>query len=1008
MSFPFRHPARRAGVALAWSLLAAHAAFAAPVNTQTAANAVLGWLRLDHQPLGQRLSASVRDTETIHDAAGTALYHVVHLKPAGYVIVPADDTVEPVIAFSAGGRFDASSGDPVAALVKRDVPRRMARARAGGHDAGHAKAHRKWKGLLWASPNPPPDAEENDAIVIASQVWVAPFVPTLWNQTTDVSGDACYNYYTPPYGAGNANNFPCGCVATCMAQLMYYFHYPATGVGTTSFAITENGMASTGSLIGGNDAGGPYQWTNMPLSPYSVTATQAEAIGALCSDAGVAVNMDYEQDGSGAAIQTAQRALTSTFKFSNVAYDEDDTDGLSGPSLLAMINPNVDARLPVPLAISSSEVGHCVIVDGYGYSGATLFHHVNAGWGGDDDVWYALPNIDTSDAYDFTIIDACLYNIYTNGSGQIISGRVTDPTGAPVSGAAVTATRTGGGAYAATADTNGIYALARIPANSQYALAVTNTGYGSAGGNYSTGASTYGTTTSGNVWGANFTLSPPLLVMPETGFSAVGPVAGPFSVTAQSCTLTNTTSSAISWSLSNNAAWLSVSASNGTVAAGAASALAVSLNSKAGSLAAGNYAASVFVTNLNNHLAQTLAFTLSVKTTNYPISVAGFNADVVVESAALGGNGPLYAQQFDPAIVQFNGMPAAFYQAGLTAVNLASNYAPSVKGLPQSGLFTSAADGVTAFQLGPYNSNNVLYLVPASNTATLTLTSPAAYKSLAILAASSQGGGSGSLVLHFTDNSSSPSVAFLAPNYLVTNSAGAGAALTNFGIVLVGTYSEFYTDDSIPFPALYQTSINLQTQGLHTKQISSVTFTMPATANTNMATGVFALSGAESPFPVITSQPQNVAVARGGNAALSVAVTGAATLSYHWYLNGSSLAGAQSNTINFASVSVTNTGSYQVVITNNSGAVTSSVALVSITNQPVSFLTGGSALKLSGGKFILQLTNLTGQGQVVVSASTNLLQWVPLFTNPSGFGTLMLTDTAAGTFPHRYYRATTP
>jgi hypothetical protein len=141
---------------------------------------------------------------------------------------------------------------------------------------------------------------------------------------------------------------------------------------------------------------------------------------------------------------------------------------------------------------------------------------------------------------------------------------------------------------------------------------------------------------------------------------------------------------------------------------------------------------------------------------------------------------------------------------------------------------------------------------------------------------------------------------------------------------------------------------------------------------------------------------------------LSVAVTGAATLSYHWYLNGSSLAGAQSNTINFASVSVTNTGSYQVVITNNSGAVTSSVALVSITNQPVSFLTGGSALKLSGGKFILQLTNLTGQGQVVVSASTNLLQWVPLFTNPSGFGTLMFTDTAAGTFPHRYYRATTP
>jgi len=51
---------------------------------------------------------------------------------------------------------------------------------------------------------------------------------------------------------------------------------------------------------------------------------------------------------------------------------------------------------------------------------------------------------------------------------------------------------------------------------------------------------------------------------------------------------------------------------------------------------------------------------------------------------------------------------------------------------------------------------------------------------------------------------------------------------------------------------------------------------------------------------------------------------------------------------------------------------------------------------------------LTGQGQVVVSASTHLLQWAPIFTNPSAFGTLSVTDSAAGAFPHRYYRATTP
>ena len=73
----------------------------------------------------------------------------------------------------------------------------------------------------------------------------------------------------------------------------------------------------------------------------------------------------------------------------------------------------------------------------------------------------------------YTIVQACIYNIYTNGSGQIISGRVTDPTGAPVAGATVTAVRNGGGTYSATTDTNGIYALANIPAASSYTLTTT-------------------------------------------------------------------------------------------------------------------------------------------------------------------------------------------------------------------------------------------------------------------------------------------------------------------------------------------------------------------------------------------------------------------------------------------------------------------------------------------------------------------------------------------------------
>jgi hypothetical protein len=137
-------------------------------------------------------------------------------------------------------------------------------------------------------------------------------------------------------------------------------------------------------------------------------------------------------------------------------------------------------------------------------------------------------------------------------------------------------------------------------------------------------------------------------------------------------------------------------------------------------------------------------------------------------------------------------------------------------------------------------------------------------------------------------------------------------------------------------------------------------------------------------------------------------VTGAAPLNYRWLLNGSTVGGAQTNVLNIASAGVSNAGNYQVIVTNTAGAVTSLVAVLSVTNLPVSFVTGAGGAQYSGGKLILQLTNLTGQGQVVIAASTNLAQWVPIFTNPSGFGGFSVTDSAASAFPRRFYRATTP
>lgn len=84
-----------------------------------------------------------------------------------------------------------------------------------------------------------------------SDVRIAPITQTTWDQGTagNMGNTACYNYYTPPYGDGNKNNYWAGCVATAMAQLMRYFQFPTSGVGAAGFSIMYDGNGLTYYLV---------------------------------------------------------------------------------------------------------------------------------------------------------------------------------------------------------------------------------------------------------------------------------------------------------------------------------------------------------------------------------------------------------------------------------------------------------------------------------------------------------------------------------------------------------------------------------------------------------------------------------------------------------------------------------------------------------------------------------------------------------------------------------------
>jgi hypothetical protein len=490
-----------------------------PMGAEQASNAVTGWLRAGPSPLQMKLGQQVKRVQTFNDPQGTPLYHVVYLDPDGFVIVAADDLIEPIIGFASGGQFDPSTENPLGALVSRDLPERIARVK--GVPAAKAQgrllaAKNKWGQLKNVGPG---GAGIKLDVPNVSDVRVAPLTQTTWNQATVAGGNACYNYYTPPNAAGSAANDVCGCVATAMSQLMRFWQCPVNGVGTAAFTIYVTDVAQSRNLRGGNGSGGPYDWNNMVLSPNgSSTTSQLQAIGALCADAGVSVNMQYDMGGSGSSgayLEDVPGSLVNTFGYANAVCGDNGAANI-GTGLIDMVNPNLDAGCPVLLGINDGYDGHAIVCDGYGYNLSTLYHHLNLGWSGSYTAWYNLPDIDAG-GYAFDSVDSCVYNVWTNGTGEIISGRVTDGAGTPVAGAALTAARAGGGTYTATSDTRGIYALAKIPASSTYTVSASKTGYVFTNQIVVTGQSVNYSATSGNRWAINFMQSDS---DNPTGFSA--------------------------------------------------------------------------------------------------------------------------------------------------------------------------------------------------------------------------------------------------------------------------------------------------------------------------------------------------------------------------------------------------------------------------------------------------------------------------------------------------------
>ena len=218
-----------------------------------------------------------------------------------------------------------------------------------------------------------------------------------------------------------------------------------------------------------------------------------------------------------------------------------------------------------------------------------------------------------------------------------------------------------------------------------------------------------------------------------------------------------------------------------------------------------------------------------------PLSLTGWNADVI----AAPGEDLSQQDRFD--------RDASFW--------FATEFQDQSDGFPRSGGFTSAVNANVRYQLQPFEEKNVLWLTdsrdmdssvessPSSAVGHLTLQQPTKLTSLALIAASTGGGGDdrASLILHFADGSESEMIEFNAGDWWTLPERAAGAAIAGLGRLIQnsGELPEHDSPSGHGF-GLYETELDLVALGLADKTISSIEFQRAASAGT---TGVFAVSG---------------------------------------------------------------------------------------------------------------------------------------------------------------------
>lgn len=302
--------------------------------------------------------------ETLTLAKADNIY-VYNIGDHGFVMVSGSTVLSPILGYSTDKAFPSLDNAPEHYISWISHYGEMIDFAMENDIQPDSKTLQQWN-----------DAE-NGLFPAKNNRTVDPLLETLWNQ------DYPYNYYAPScnnYWTGN--HCYAGCVACAMAQVMKYWNYPETGIGSHSYIHNVYGEQSA------NFGETTYQWAIMPNSLGQQANDAAKAVALLMYHCGVSVNMNFGSDGSGAFSKDVETAFRSYFGYCGAKYRE--KSKYDNDTWIAMLKAELDIAHPVYYSGATGKGGHAFVFDGYD---ANDFFHINLGWSGSGNEYYSLTDV---------------------------------------------------------------------------------------------------------------------------------------------------------------------------------------------------------------------------------------------------------------------------------------------------------------------------------------------------------------------------------------------------------------------------------------------------------------------------------------------------------------------------------------------------------------------------------------------------------------------------------------